>query len=40
MIDALKRAAVKNRSDSKIADRDRVRVALAAIDGPKSAVAG
>jgi ABC-type branched-subunit amino acid transport system substrate-binding protein len=40
MIDALKRADVKNRSDSKIADRDRVRVALAAIDGPKSAVVG
>ena len=40
MIDALKRAAVQNRSDSKVADRDRVRVALAAIDGPKSAVAG
>ena len=28
MIEALKRADVKNRSDSKIADRDRVRVAL------------
>ena len=40
MIDALKRAAVQNRSGSKVADRDRVRVALAAIDGPKSAVAG
>jgi branched-chain amino acid transport system substrate-binding protein len=40
MIEALKRADVKNRSDSKIADRDRVRVALGAIDSPKSAVAG
>ena len=40
MIDALKRAAVQNRSDSKVADRDRVRVALAAIDSPKSAVVG
>jgi branched-chain amino acid transport system substrate-binding protein len=40
MIEALKRAAVKNRSDSKGADRDRVRAALAAIDGPKSAVVG
>ena len=40
MIGALKRAAVQNRSDSKVADRDRVRVALAAIDGPKSAVVG
>ena len=40
MIDALKRAAVQNRSDSKVVDRDRVRVALAAIDGPKSAVVG
>ena len=40
MIEALKRADVKNRSDSKIADRDRVRVALGAIDTPKSAVAG
>jgi branched-chain amino acid transport system substrate-binding protein len=40
MIDALKRAAVQNRSDSKVVDRDRVRVALAAIDSPKSAVVG
>src|SRR6516162_4815340 len=40
MIDALKRAPVQNRSDSKVADRDRVRVALAAIDSPKSAVVG
>jgi len=40
MIGALKRAAVQNRSDSKVADRDRVRVALAAIDSPKSAVVG
>ena len=49
MIDALKRAAVhhrfmgqgiQKRSDSKVADRDRVRVALAAIDSPKSAVVG
>ena len=40
MIEALKRADVKNRSDSKIADRDRVRLALGAIDSPKSAVAG
>ena len=40
MIEALKRADVKNRSDSKIADRDRVRVAFGAIDSPKSAVAG
>src|SRR6516162_10250008 len=40
MIEALKRAAVQNRSDSKVADRDRVRVALAAIDSPKSAVVG
>ena len=40
IIEALKRADVKNRSDSKIADRDRVRVALGAIDSPKSAVAG
>jgi ABC-type branched-subunit amino acid transport system substrate-binding protein len=40
MIDALRHAAVKNRSDSKGADRDRVRAALAAIDGPKSAVVG
>ena len=49
MIDALKRAAlhprfmgqgIQKRSDSKVADRDRVRVALAAIDGPKSAVVG
>src|SRR6201982_1087568 len=40
MIEALKRADVKNRSDSKIADRDRVRVALGAIASPKSAVAG
>jgi Periplasmic binding protein len=36
----LKRAAVQNRSDSKAADRDRVRVALAAINSPKSAVVG
>ncbi|MBB4429759.1 ABC-type branched-subunit amino acid transport system substrate-binding protein [Bradyrhizobium sp. CIR48] len=49
MIDALKRAAVhprfmgqgiQKRSDSKVADRDRVRVALAAINDPKSAVVG
>ncbi|WP_246562489.1 ABC transporter substrate-binding protein [Bradyrhizobium liaoningense] len=49
MIDALKRAAVhprfmgqgiQKRSDSKLADRDRVRLALAAIDSPKSAVVG
>jgi len=40
MIDALKRAAIQNRSDSKVEDRDRVRVALAAIDSPKSAVVG
>ncbi|MGX1170043.1 branched-chain amino acid transport system substrate-binding protein [Bradyrhizobium sp. USDA 372] len=49
MIDALRRAAVHRRfmsqgiqkqSDSKAADRDRVRVALAAIDSPKSAVVG
>jgi ABC-type branched-subunit amino acid transport system substrate-binding protein len=49
MIDALKRAAVhhrfmgqgiQKRSDSKVADRDRVRAALAAIDSPKSAVVG
>ncbi|WFU70100.1 ABC transporter substrate-binding protein [Bradyrhizobium sp. CB2312] len=49
MIDALNRAAVHRRfmaqgiqkpSDSKAADRDRVRVALAAIDSPKSAVVG
>jgi hypothetical protein len=40
MIEALKRADVKNRSDSKIADRDRVRVAFGAVDSPKSAVAG
>jgi ABC-type branched-subunit amino acid transport system substrate-binding protein len=40
MIEALKRAAVQNRSDSKAADRDRVRVALAAINSPKSAVVG
>ncbi|OPY95389.1 hypothetical protein A5906_08805 [Bradyrhizobium sacchari] len=49
MIDALRRAAVHRRfmgqgiqkpSDSKVADRDRVRLALAAIDSPKSAVVG
>jgi branched-chain amino acid transport system substrate-binding protein len=40
MIEALKRADVKNKSDSKIADRDLVRVALGAIDSPKSAIAG
>src|SRR5260370_14091810 len=40
MIEALKRADVKNKSDSKIAHRDRVRVAFGAIDSPKSAVAG
>ena len=49
MIDALKRAAVhrrfmgqgiQKRSDSKVADRNRVRVALAATDSPKSAVVG
>ncbi|MCP3372104.1 ABC transporter substrate-binding protein [Bradyrhizobium cajani] len=49
MVDALKRAAVdrrfmgqgiQKRSDSKVADRDRMRRALAAIDSPKSAVVG
>ena len=40
MIEALRRADVKNKSDSKAADRDRVRVALGAIDSPKSAIAG
>ena len=49
MIDALKRAAahhrfmgqgIQKRSDSKAADRDRMRLALAAIDSPKSAVVG
>ncbi|MBR0781196.1 ABC transporter substrate-binding protein [Bradyrhizobium iriomotense] len=49
MIDALRRAAVHRRfmgqgiqkpSDSKVADRDRVRLALAAINSPKSAVVG
>jgi branched-chain amino acid transport system substrate-binding protein len=40
MIDALERAAVQNLSDSRVVDRERVRVALAAIDSPKSAVVG
>jgi ABC-type branched-subunit amino acid transport system substrate-binding protein len=49
MIEALKRAAVhrrfmgqgiQKRSDSKVADRDHMRLALVAIDSPKSAVVG
>ena len=40
MIEALKRAAVQNPSDGKVVDRDRVRVALAAINNPRTAVAG
>ena len=40
LIDALGRADVLNRPDSKAADREKVRAALAAIDSPKMAVAG
>jgi hypothetical protein len=40
LIDALGRADILNRPDSKAADREKVRAALAAIDSPKTAVAG
>ena len=40
LIDALARTDILNRADSKIADREKVRAALAAINSPKTAVAG
>ena len=40
LADALGRADILNRPDSKAADREKVRAALAAIDSPKTAVAG
>jgi ABC-type branched-subunit amino acid transport system substrate-binding protein len=40
LIDALGRADILNRSESKEADREKVRAALAAINSPKTAVAG
>jgi ABC-type branched-subunit amino acid transport system substrate-binding protein len=40
LVDALGRADILNRGDSKAADREKVRAALAAINSPKTAVAG
>jgi ABC-type branched-subunit amino acid transport system substrate-binding protein len=40
LIDALSRADILNRPDSKAADREKVQAALAAINSPKTAVAG
>jgi ABC-type branched-subunit amino acid transport system substrate-binding protein len=40
LIDALGRADILNRTDSKAADREKVRAALAVINSPKMAVAG
>jgi branched-chain amino acid transport system substrate-binding protein len=40
LINALGRADIQNRPDSKAADREGVRAALAAINSPKAAVAG
>ena len=40
LVDALGRADILNRPDSKAADREKVRAALAAINNPKTAVAG
>ena len=40
MVEALRRAGVRNRPETKEDDRARVRAALARIDGPKTAVPG
>ena len=40
LIDALGRTDILNRPESKATDRDMVRIALAAIDSPKTSVAG
>jgi ABC-type branched-subunit amino acid transport system substrate-binding protein len=40
LADALGRADIQNRPDSKTADREKVRAGLAAINSPKTAVAG
>ena len=40
MVEALRRAQVQNRPDTKQADRERVRAALATINSPQTAVAG
>src|SRR5258707_2653297 len=40
LVDALGRADILNRADSKAADREKVRAALAAINSPQTAVAG